>query len=405
MNDFTVSQASSVLNSIVAQATGSAAITPITNNGDFVAVAQTLLRTGYDTVINAISQVFSRSIFAYRDYNAENSDLEMDLPRYGNAVRKLSPVAKTMQDDARFIYPAAYDAVNYPGNPYGDGVSVDHYKINKQDVLQTNFYGTAVYQQRYTIFKDQFDLAFSSIEEFGRFAAMLMGERKNDRESYKEGVARGLQANFIGALLDENNNNRVIHLLTEYNTLTNITPPLTASTVYQPANFAPFMRWAYSRVKTIARLMAARSEMFQTAISGKRILRHTSAENLRIAMFAPMMEQFKAMVLSDTYHDEYLQRATLEEVNYWQAIETPNTIQVTPIYTDTTGAVTTGSAVNNATVVGLLHDRDAMGYAFTNTWSATTPLNIDGGYWNEAYHANVKTIQDNTEKAVVLCMD
>lgn len=403
MNDFTVSQASSVLNSIVAQATGSAAITPITNNGDFIAVAQTLLKTGYDTVINAVSQVFSRSIFAYRDYNAENSDLEMDMPRYGNAVRKLSPVARTMQDDERFIYPVAYDAVNYPGNPLGDGLSVDHYKINKQDVLQTNFYGTAVYQQRYTIFKDQFDVAFSSLEEFGRFAAMLLGERKNDRESYKEGIARGLQANFIGAILDEGATDRVIHLLTEYNALTGLS--LTASTVYQPANFAPFMRWAFSRIKTVARLMAARSENFQTAISGKRILRHTSAENLRIAMFAPIMEQFKAMVLSDTFHDEYLNRATLEEVNYWQSIDTPAGIQVTPIYTDSTGALKTGNAVNNATVVGILHDRDAMGYAFTNTWSATTPLNIDGGYWNEAYHANVKTIQDNTEKAVVLCLD
>ncbi len=403
MNDFSISQASSVLNSIVAQATGSAAVTPVTNNGDFVAVAQTLLRTGNDTVINAISQVFSRSIFAFRDYDAANSDLEMDLPRYGNALRKLSPVAKTMQDDMRFTYPVLYDAVNHPTNPLGDGVSVDHYKISKQDVLQTNFYGTAVYQQRYTIFKDQFDVAFNSIEEFSRFAAMLLGERKNDRESYKEGLSRGLQANFIGALLDENDADRVIHLLTEYNALTGLN--LTATSVYQPANFAAFMRWAYSRVKTIARLMARRSEKFQTAISGKRILRHTSAENLRVAMFTPMMEQFKAMVLSDTFHDDYFERAKLEEVDFWQSIDSPNTIQVTPIYTDTSGQVATGSAVNNSVVVGILHDRDAMGYAFVNPWSATTPLNIDGGYWNEAYHANVKTLQDNTEKAVVLCMD
>ncbi len=327
----------------------------------------------------------------------------MDLPRFGNAVRKLSPVAAGVEDDERFKYPVAYDAVNYPANPYGNGVSVDHYKINKQDVLQTNFYGTAVYQQRYTIFKDQFDVAFTSPEEFTRFMSMCTGERANDRESYKEGIARGIQANFIGALIDENSTDRIVHLLTEYNTLTGLT--LTATTVYQPQNFPAFMRWVYSRIMTLSRMFAQRSDKYQTNITGKTILRHTKPEDLRVALYTPAMEMIKAMVLSTTFNDEYLKKITFEEVNYWQSIDTPDSISITPVYTDTSGAITTGSATSQSGIFGLIHDRDALGYAFTNQWSATTPLNIDGGYWNEAHHANVKTIQDNTEKAVVLLLD
>ena len=109
--------------------------------------------------------------------------------------------------------------------------------------------------------------------------------------------------------------------------------------------------------------------------------------------------------MSSTFHDDYIKLAKLEEVDFWQSIEAPGDIKITPVYTSTAGAVTTGSAVSDSSVIGIMHDRDALGYAFTNTWSAVTPLNIDGGYWNEAYHANVKTIMDNTEKAVVLKLD
>lgn len=402
MNSFDISQVSTIINSIIGQMTGQTGEVVITNASDFTAVAQTLLRTGYDPIINAISQIFSRSIFAYRDYNAPLNDLYMDAPRWGNAVRKLSPVAMESIDNQEFEWPVAYDA-SQATNPMGNGQSVDHYRISKQDVLQTNFYGSATYAQRYTIFKDQFDVAFSGPEEFGRFTAMLASERKNDRESYKESLARGLQAVFIGAILAENKTERVVHLLTEYNTQTGLT--LTATSVYEPDNFAPFMRWCYARIRTLARMMGQRSAWYQTNITGKTILRHTPAEELRIAIYAPVIEQMNAMVLSTTFNDNYLKGATVEAVNFWQSMADPSGVNVVPVYTSTAGAITTGAAQNVSNIFGLIHDRRALGYSDVNNWSATTPLNIDGGYWNEAHHTRFKSMLDNTEKAVVLLLD
>lgn len=402
MNEFNISQVSTIVNNILEQMTGQKSQAPITNAADFAAVAQTMLRTGYDPIINAISQVFSRSIFSYRDYNAPMNSLYMDAPRWGNAVRKLSPVAMEAVDNQEFKWPVAYDATQ-TGNPLGNGQSVDHYRIAKQDVLQTNFYGSATYAQRYTQFKEQWDVAFSSVEEFGRFTAMLAAERKNDRESYKESLARGLQAVFIGALLAENKPERVIHLLTEYNGQTGLS--LTDESVYQPDNFAPFMRWVYARVKTLARMFARRSQAYQTVITGKTILRHTPADRLRIALYAPVMEQINAMVLSTTFNDEYLKAAEFEAVDYWQSFDDPDSINVVPVYTGTNGDIVTGAAQEQGKIFGLIHDKDALGYSDVNNWSAVTPLNIDGGYWNEAYHTRFKSMLDNTEKAVVLLLD
>lgn len=402
-SSMTVAQASTVLNNVYEQVTGKQ-LTAVTGGADFISVANAVLLTGRDPVINALSQEWSKAVFAFRDYRATFNSLEMDLERYGNAIRKLSPVARAMQDDESFLYPVAYDAVNYPANPYGDGVSVDMWEIAKQKVQQMNFYGTAVYQQRYTIFKDQFDNAFRSAEEFGRFNAMNLAERNNEKEQYKESVARGLQANFIAALIDEANTDRVVHLLTEYNSATGLT--LTATTVYQPANFAPFMRWVWARIKTLVRLMGVRSNRFQTIVNAEPVLRFTRPENMRIALLSQAYDQIETMVMSDTYHDDYLKGVTFDSVEFWQSIDAPASINVTPVYTSTAGAVKTASAaVTSSKVFGLLHDKDAIGYSLVNSWSAVTPLNIDGGYWNESYHARIKTIQDNTEKAVVLLLD
>ena len=146
--------------------------------------------------------------------------------------------------------------------------------------------------------------------------------------------------------------------------------------------------------------------MYQTVINGKPVLRHTSPENMRVALFAKAYDQVESMVMSDTYHDNYLKGVTFEAVPFWQSLETPDTVNIKPVYTDTTGAVKqAASEVEKAGILGVLHDRDAIGYCFTNEESNTTPLNAKGRYWNTFVNAKVKTVSDMTEKGIVLLLD
>lgn len=400
MNDFNVTQAATVLNAVVKQMTGQNNLTPITTPEQFVSVAQTTLKTGYDPVINAIAQVWSRSIFAVREYDARNGRLRMSLDRYGNAVRKLSPIAGEMVEDAGNKYPVHYDATEQ--NPMGDGESVDPFVIRKQQVVQTNFYGKAVFQQHYTVVKDQLDVAFSGADEFMRYNAMNLTERRNDKESFEESIAKGLQANYIGALIDEANTDRVVHLLTEYNTLTG--QSLTATAVMQAANFEAFIRWLYSRIRTLVRMMGVRSEKFQTVINSKPVLRHTRPENMRVALYAPFMDMIDSMVLSNLYNTDYMRMPQYDAVEYFQSIDAPQSISITPVYTGTNGALKTGNAVANDTVIGVIHDVDALGYAITRE-DTDTIFNPRARYWNTFVSADFKTITDVTEKGIVLCLD
>lgn len=402
MNSMIVQQASTFLNAVVSQMSGQSGLAAINNFSDVVSVAETLLQTGRDSVLNAISQVWRNTIFAVREYDLPNSTLRMTASRYGNATRKLSPVANAAEDDPSWDWPATYDAGQTP--PIGDGQSIDCFKIKKSKVLQTNFYGSSVYHMPYTIFLDQFDVAFSSADELVRFNQMCVTERLNDRKRYEEAKSQALQVNFIAGLLDEGNTDRIVHALTEYNTLTGLT--LTSTTVFQPGNFEGFIRWLYSRIKTIVGLMNHSSDKYQTVIGTLPILRHTSPENVRVALFRPFLEMINSMVLSGLYHNDLMRLPTYEAVDFWQSIDTPQGINAKPVYTDTSGnQKIASSAVSNSTVIGLIHDRDAIGYSWLNPHTLVSPLNSAGQYYNEDYHARFATLSDNTEKAVVICLD
>ena len=401
-NLMNIEQASTLLNAVVEQATGQQTLTSISNVSDFVSVAQVLLQMGVDPVMNAISQVWRRTVFAVREYDNPLSTLRMTESAWGNATRKLSPVADEMVDDAAFDYPATYDAGQTP--PTGDGLSIDPWTIHKQKQLQTNFYGSSVYMQHYSVFRNQLMVSFESPEQWLQFNQMCITERRNDRESFEEGKARLLQANLIAALIDEAATDRVIHALTEYNAVTGLS--LTSQTVMQAGNFEAFIRWLYARIRTVVGLMGARSEMFQTKIGTAKILRHSKPENIRVALYRPFMEMIRSMVLSNLFNADMMNLPTYEAIDFWQAIDTPDSVDLYAEYTDTAGAAkTSSSAVQQGDIIGIIHDRDALGYAMVDSVSAVTPMNPKGLYWNEYYHARCATLMDNTEKAVVLLLD
>ena len=402
VNTMNFEQISTVLTSIVQQATGQAVQTP-TDTGSFVSVAQVALRADRDSVMNAISNILARTIFSIRPYSAKLTGLDMDIFRWGAMMRKLSIADTDWEDDEAYAYPVFYDAGQTP--PDGEGGSVDRWKIKKPNVLQTNFYGQSVYSDHMTITEDQLETAFTGPEQLGSFLSLLMTNLSNRLEMSNEAIRRGLVCNAIGAIYDENASDRVIHLLTEYNTLTGLS--LTAVTVYDPANFGAFTKWAYSRVAEITDLFTANSTMFQTTITGKPILRHTPYEFQRVYLYAPFQRQTEARVIADTFHDNYLRYSDVETIPYWQSISgSRDEVTVTPSYVDNTGTlVTPSSAVNVENVFGLIFDRDAMGMSILDRRVLSTPVNESGLYRNIWVHGKQRVVFDNTEKMALLLLD
>ena len=401
VNTLTFEQCSTVLNSLVQQATGRSSV--ISTEADFISVAQTALSLGNDVIMNTLSNVLARTIFAIRPYSASMKGLEKSLPQWGAYMRKFNIVASDWKDDDAYDYPVTYDATE-TSNPLGNGLSVDPWIINKREFIQTNFLGQSVFEDHYTIFEDQLETAFQNSTEFGQFISMITTDMSNKIELAKENLSRGLVGNFIGGLLAENNGSRVVHLLTEYNSLTG--GSYDAQSIMLPANYPAFMKWVYGRIAGIASLFKEMSTRYQTTLNSKPVPRHTPYNKQKMYMLGQDRYQMDARVLADTFHDNYLKYADVETVNFWQGIETPDKIIVKPTYTNTSGVVTTaGSAITKTGVFALLFDEDAMGWSMVHEKVLPTPVNPRGLYRNMWYHMRLRCFSDNTEKGVVFLLD
>lgn len=396
-NDLTFNQLSTILNSILVQANGTSSIV-VTDTSSFITGGQEALKAGYDTLSTAISQVLSKTIFSVRPYSAKFKGLEMSVQQYGNMMRKLSVIDKAFEDDDS-IDPALIV----------DGGSIDPFTINKPLVQQENFYGREVYKKVLTIYDWQLDQAFSGPDQFASFIGMMMQNASDMLEQARENTKRMTIVNLIGAIIGNYNTTQQVQLVTEYNTYIGASPALTwADICGDNSHYQRFMRFAYGRIATVAALFTERSAKFHVSMPGKTIMRHTPYADQRLYMLGQERYNMEAQVLADAFHDNYLKYADVETVNFWQAINSPDEINVTPSYLETTGGqageIVKGAAVNTSGIFALLMDRDAAGVVQMNE-RARTAYNPRGEYTNYFFSVCNQYFNSFTENAVVFTLD
>ena len=390
VNNLTIEQANTLLASLHQQATGETAVTP-TDLSSFISVAQNTLTAGYDVVLGALTQMVSDTIMSVRPYNRKFAGLLYDTKEYGGIIRKIQ--FEDIDPEAASDYALV------------DGSSIDQYVVKKPVVLQTNYVGSNEWASHYSISRNQLKMAFTSPSALGEFFTGLMMHFSNQKEQWLEEMARTTLCDFIAAKADMGGTYDVIHLLTEYNTVTGASPAFTAQTIRQPENFPGFMKWVYGRVASLCDKMTERSELFQQVFTGHRIMRHTPLVDQRVYMLDEFLRAMEAEVLADTYHDNFLRYADVESVGYWQAIENPDEIQVTPVYTDSSCAPYTGSAQTLTDVIGVVFDRDAVGYNIYQDSMDASPYNARGDYYNLWYRVRIQYQVDVSEKGFVLVLD
>ena len=402
VNTMNFEQVSTVLTAIVKQATNQAVTAPV-DTSTFVSVAQIGLSAGKDRVMNAISNIVSRTLFAIRPLIETMPGLDIDTFRWGAIMRKLSICDNDWMNDPAYAWPALYDSMQ-TGHETGDGYSIDPWTIKKPNLLETNIFGESVYFDEMSIFEDQLETAFTGPEQLASLLSLIMTNLANRLAMSNMGLKHGLLANAAAAIKAENNSERNIHLLTEYNTLTG--ESFTLADIYHPDNFGGFIKWAYSRIAQITKEFQEYSTKYQTVISGKPVVRSTPLEFQKVYLFNPLLQQVSARVLADTYHENFLTMADVEAVTYWQSLKNPEQVQAKPTYTKASdGSVVVGSNTTVSNVAGLIFDRDCMGMTILDRRVLSTPLNTKGLYRNLHVHCKQRVVFDSTEKCALLTLD
>ena len=366
-NSLSIYQAVTVLNSLMSQMQGSAALTA-TDVSDFVSVAETALKTGFDSTLGAISQVLDRTIISIRPYYAKFKAMEKTNSEYGAWTRKINYC------DRPFVQDDGFNLV--------DGTSLDPWVIRHPDVLQMNITGQEVLEDYFTRTESQMKLAFRGPEEFGQFWAGVLQNLSDKHEQKTEACARANLMNAIGAIASTGGTEQTVHLLTEYNALTG--KSLTSTTVYDPDNYGDFMKWVYARIQVVRDFLTERSINFHMNVpnAGKYIQRHTPYNRQVLYMYAPELRQMEARVLSAAFNEGRLAYRDIELVNYWQSISTPTDVNAKIVSIDGDGEVdVAASAATVSDVFALLVDDDAMGYTRYSEGMHATPINARGR-WN-----------------------
>lgn len=395
-NDLSFDQLSTVLTAITNQATGVSNIAPV-DTASFVSVAQMALKTGYDPLTTAISQVLSRTIFSVRPYTRKFKGLNVSNQRYGNHVRKLLTIDKPFEDDDRF--------------KLIDGESIDQYKVNKPKVLQTNFYGANAYQKSVTIYKDQLDCAFSSPDEFASFISMVMQNASDMIEQAHEETARATINNLISGIYaaetvsgattmaKANGGKRAVNLLYLYNRTNG--GSLGVADVFKAENFESFVKFAFSTINTLADLMTDRNSMFSSQLTDYTVIRHTPKDRMKFYLYTDLVNKIDSEVYSTVFNPDFLKLVDFEKVNFWQSALNPSEISSKPVMLNKDGTLNNQGATSIKNVFGVLFDEEAAGYTTVNEWSQPSPFNARGGYYNQFWHFTDRYWNDFTENAII----
>lgn len=388
VNNMEFNQISATLAEIAGQATGTAVKAPI-STGEFVSVAQTALKTGYDPVLNAVSNVLARTIFSVRPYTRKFAGLFVDERKYGAHTRKINACDKPFVDD--------------DGIKSTDGTTASPFTVNAPKILQTNFYGQNVYQKELTIYKNQLDVAFSGPDEFAEFVALTTQNVSDMIEQCHENTARATVANLIGGVVKSANTSQIVHLLTEYNTATG--GSYTATTINAPDVYPAFMKWVYARIAAVSSLLTERSVMYHQTVTGYNIMRHSPVEKQRVYMYAPEKFAVESRVLADVYHDNYIKSADNETVNFWQAIKDPMAISVKPSWLKADGTISTETtAVAQGNIFAVMMDQEAAGVTTVNR-DVGSIYNPRGQYSNTFWHFTDRYWNDFSENCVIFLLD
>lgn len=388
VNSLTFEQSAAFLMDMYKEATGKNSTINVVDTGTFTTVATTLLQMGYDPIINAITQVLDKSIYSIRPYSMKFRSINVDESKWSAVVRKINYLDSDLD--------AADQRLSLE-----DGESVDQYKVKKPKVLQTNFYGATQYQDHITIFRDQLDSAMRDAAEFGRFMAGVMQNMSDKLTQISEGESRGVLANFITGKMASDPTN-CINVLQAYYDATGV--ELTPANMYAAENYSAFVRWLYSFVNDLTDFMAERSIKYHVNLDGKPIPRHTPASFLRAYMSGTVVNKTASEVLATVFNPDKLKMIDFEKVTYWQNINDPYTVKATPSYFDATSGevVEAEDAITVSNLIGVLFDEEALGTTRRSTWTAPSPFNAAGGYYNLFYHFTQTTWNDFTENGVIL---
>ena len=413
---FTPKDAYSIMNLLVKQATGQQSIN-VVDSSSFVSAGETVLATGVENTINALSIIIGRTLVSVRPYQAKLNIINaLNTDLYTNRLRKISYYSRENEASGDWNTDLFTNLANdYDNGSNGGKSTASMWQQNAPVALEMNFGGQDVCETSTTIYDNQLKVAFRDEVSFMEFMSGVMTEKANDMESTKEAFNRMTILNHIAGCYDIDatiNAGQVINLTKAFNDRFGTTY---TSKELRTTHLTEFLKFFVSTFKITSDYMTNRSAKYHWSPAktvGEKsytLLRHTPKAKQRTILYSPLFVEAEANVFPEIFNPEYLNIETqYEGVTYWQSINNPASIDVTPAIPDVAGTASgaqgVGSEVKLDYVVGMIFDEDAILTDFQFEDALTTPMEARKRYRNIFWHWSKNAINDFTENCVIFIM-
>ena len=413
---FTPKDAYSIMNLLVKQATGQQSIN-VVDSSSFVSAGETVLATGVENTINALSIIIGRTLVSVRPYQAKLNIINaLNTDLYTNRLRKISYYSRENEASGDWNTDLFTNLANdYDNGSNGGKSTASMWQQNAPVALEMNFGGQDVCETSTTIYDNQLKVAFRDEASFMEFMSGVMTEKANDMESTKEAFNRMTILNHIAGCYDIDatiNAGQVINLTKAFNDRFGTTY---TSKELRTTHLTEFLKFFVSTFKITSDYMTNRSAKYHWSPAktvGEKsytLLRHTPKDKQRTILYSPLFVEAEANVFPEIFNPEYLNIETqYEGLTYWQSINEPASIDITPAIPDVAGTASgaqgVGSEVKLDYVVGMIFDEDAILTDFQFEDALTTPMEARKRYRNIFWHWSKNAINDFTENCVVFIM-
>lgn len=414
---FTPKDGAALLSAVVREATGQEIAIQTINVSNFASIGETVLATGKENVLSALSTVLFREMIAVRPYSARFKSIRVkgrDL--FEQRTRKISYYAQDPCASGAWntdIWTSFADGFtngqNFDGN--GDPQSLKSmWEQRPPKTMEKFFGGMTVYDDSYVVYESQLDVAFRSPADLARFANGYIQEKMNDIESEKEAFSRAAMLSSMAQLANTAGSMKgsFRNLTKEFNAEFG-TSYTTAQ--LQTTYLKDFLAFFVATVKTDVRRMENRSTLFHDPMTitdnGVKysILRHTPRDRQHMICYAPFWTKAESYVMPSIFNESYLKLDNFEAIDFFQSELHPSEINVTPaVLNKATGYQVAGSNVSIPYVLAYLFDEEACGVDFMLQSAASTPLEARKMYRNVWYHMAENMWADASEKQILYVM-
>lgn len=408
----TPTDAYALINLMVKEATGQYPLIQATDTSSFVSVGETLLASGTENTLNAISVVLGRTFAAVRPYKAKLMIINaLNSGLFTSRVRKISYYSREAEASGAFntdLYTNHAQGFDNGSNPTGTPPTPQSlptmWEQNQPVPLELNFAGRSVWDDSTTVYEIQLQQAFRDEQSFIAFIEGIMVEKGNDIESQKEAFNRATLLNYMAGIYDMNAvAGGAFDLAAGFNAK--------FGTAYTRQDllttyFKEFLEYVVATIRLLSDTLENRSKKYHWSPSngGYVLLRHTPKAKQRLILYKPFIYDAEARVLPEIFNDEYLKLENYEGVTFWQNELVPSSISVKPAIPDILAPTsqTVGAQVDLEYVVGVLYDEDAIMVDYQLEESYSTPVEARKRYRNIWWHFSRNSINDFTENGILL---